>query len=58
MFLEQLSRAGYPVYLIPTTVNQVSLYRVRVGPFKSLQMAQHAAHRLQGEGHQAAWITR
>ena len=58
VLLEQLSGARYPAYLIPVTINQVRLYRVRVGPFKSQQTAQKTARRLEREGHHAPWITK
>jgi cell division septation protein DedD len=55
---EQLIRAGYPVYLTTTTINQVRLYRVRVGPFPAKQTAQQAARRLVIQGYHAPWITK
>ena len=56
--LEQVSGARYPAYLIPTDINNVRLYRVRVGPFRSWHAAQEAARRLTRDGHGDPWITK
>jgi len=55
---DQLTRAGYSVYLTPATVHQVRFHRVRVGPFQTRQTAQEAARRLETQGYQAPWITK
>jgi cell division septation protein DedD len=55
---DQLTRAGYSVYLTTATVNQVRFHRVRVGPFQTRQTAQQVAQRLETQGHQAPWITK
>lgn len=55
--LERLTAAGYPAFLLPTTVGQVSLYRVRVGPLKTRRLAEDVAGRLQHEGYPTPWIT-
>src|SRR5512138_1037363 len=52
----QLSGAGYPGYLTLTTLNQVRLYRVRVGPYRSRQTAGEIAQRLERQGYQGPWI--
>ena len=56
--IEQLTAAGYPAFLSPTTVGQVSLYRVRVGPLKTRRLAEDVAGRLQHEGYPTPWITK
>ena len=56
--LEQLAEAGYPAYLTATIVDQVELYRVRVGPLKSRPAAEEVARRLEREGHRAPWVTK
>jgi DedD protein len=55
---DQLTRAGYSVYLTTATVNQVRFHRVRVGPFQTRQTAQEAARRLETQGYKAPWITK
>jgi cell division septation protein DedD len=56
--IAQLTGAGYPAFLLPTTVGQVSLYRVRVGPLKTRRLAEDVAERLQHEGYPTPWITK
>jgi cell division septation protein DedD len=56
--IEQLTAAGYPAFLSPTTVGQVSLYRVRVGPLKTRRLAEDVAGRLVHEGYPTPWITK
>jgi cell division septation protein DedD len=56
--IEQLTAAGYPAFLSPTTVGQVLLYRVRVGPLKTRRLAEDVAGRLQHEGYPTPWITK
>ena len=56
--LEQLARARYRAYLIPTIINQVQLFRVRVGPLESREVAQETVRRLEREGHHAPWVTK
>jgi cell division septation protein DedD len=55
---DQLSQAGYSVYLTTATVNQVRFHRVRVGPFQTWQAAQQVAQRLETQGYKAPWITK
>jgi DedD protein len=55
---DQLSRAGYSVFLTTATVNQVRYHRVRVGPFQTRQTAQQVAQRLETQGYQDPWITK
>jgi hypothetical protein len=55
---DQLSRAGYSVYLTTATVNRVRYHRVRVGPFQTRQTAQQVAQRLETQGYQTPWITK
>ena len=56
--VEQLESAGYAAYLLPTTAGDLTLYRVRIGPFESLRDAQDAARRLKRDGHEGAWISK
>jgi cell division septation protein DedD len=56
--LEQLAEAGHHAYLTAKMVDNVELYRVRVGPFQSRSEAEEVVRRLGREGHRAAWITK
>ena len=56
--LDQLAEAGYPAYLTAKIIDQVEMYRVRVGPLKSRHAAQEVARRLEREGHRAPWVTK
>lgn len=53
----ELSRAGYSVYLTEATVRQIRFHRVRVGPFQTRQAAQQVAQRLETQGYNDPWIT-
>ena len=55
---DQLAEAGYHAYLTAAVIDQVELYRVRVGPLKSRNEAQDIARRLEREGHRAPWVTK
>jgi len=55
--VSKLKNAGYPAYMMVTVLNQNELYRVRVGPLKSRELAQMMAQRLEREGYAAPWIT-
>lgn len=55
---DELTRAGYSVYLTTATVKQVRYHRVRVGPFQTRQTAQQVAQRLETQGYKAPWITK
>jgi cell division septation protein DedD len=54
----QLALAGYTAYVIPTTLNELQLYRVRVGPFETWQRAQNTAQDLERDGYPSPWITK
>jgi SPOR domain/Transposase len=54
--LVELTRGGYPAYVTRTTVGGTLLYRVRVGPFESLDATKAIAQHLEQEGHRGAWI--
>ena len=56
--LDQLAEAGYPAYLTAKTIEEVEMYRVRVGPLKSRHAAEDVARRLEREGHRAPWVTK
>ena len=58
VMLEQLAGAGYPAYVTAKTIDRVELFRVRVGPLKSREVAEDVARRLEGDGHHSPWITR
>ncbi len=57
MTVTKLKNAGYPAYMMLTVVNQNELYRVRVGPLKSRELAQIMVQRLERDGYAAPWIT-
>ena len=56
--LERLSAAGYPAYMTAKTVTHGEVYRVRVGPLKSREIAEAIARRLEREGYHAPWVTK
>jgi septal ring-binding cell division protein DamX len=56
--LEQLTSAGYSAFMLPTLSGDLTLYRVRVGPFDSLEDAQDAVRRLKRDGYEGAWISK
>jgi cell division septation protein DedD len=56
--VEQLASAGYAAYVLPTTAGDLTLYRVRIGPFESLGDAQDVVRRLRRDGYEGAWISK
>lgn len=54
--IERLAATGYRSYLLRATVNDAEVFRVRVGPFDTLESAQEAAARLRQDGYSGAWI--
>ena len=54
---DQLTGAGYSVFVTTATVKQVRFHRVRVGPFQTRQTAQQVAKQLETNGYKAPWIT-
>lgn len=56
--LEKLTAAGQPAHITTKTVNGVEIYRVRVGPFSSRDVATQTAERLARNGYESPWITR
>jgi hypothetical protein len=56
--VEQLTSAGYTAYLHPTTAGDVTLYRVRIGPFDALRDAQDVVRRLKRDGYDGSWIAK
>ena len=56
--VERLVSAGYPAYVLPTTVGALELYRVRIGPFESGQDAQQILRRLERDGYEDPWIAK
>lgn len=54
---DQLTGAGYSVFVTTATVKQVRFHRVRVGPFQTRQTAQEVAKQLETNGYKAPWIT-
>ena len=57
--IEQLRAAGYSAaYLLPTTAGDLTLYRVRIGPFDSLRDAQDVVRRLKRDGYEGTWISK
>ena len=57
MTVTKLKDAGYHAYMMVTVVNQNELYRVRVGPLKSRELAQIMVQRLERDGYAAPWVT-
>lgn len=47
----KLKRAGYPAYTEPLTTSKGTLWRVRVGPFASREVAASSRDKLKGEGY-------
>lgn len=56
--LEKLAAAGQPAHITTKTVNGVEIYRVRVGPFSTRDVATQTAERLARNGYESPWITR
>jgi cell division septation protein DedD len=56
--VEQLTSAGYTAYLHPITAADVTLYRVRIGPFDALRDAQDVVRRLKRDGYDGSWIAK
>jgi cell division septation protein DedD len=56
--VELLTSAGYAAYLLPTTTGDITLHRVRVGPFESLRDAQDVLRRLKRDGYEGGWIAK
>jgi hypothetical protein len=56
--LGRLEAAGYSAYLLPITVGQVELFRVRIGPFETQREALAIVQRLEREGYEGAWLAR
>ena len=55
--LEKLTRAGYPAHMTTRTVNGKEMYRIRVGPLRSRQLAEEVAARLKRDGYASPWVT-
>jgi cell division septation protein DedD len=53
---DQLTSAGYLAYLLPANVGKTDVFRVRVGPFDTLEEAQKIASQLRRNGYNDAWI--
>ena len=56
--VQRLVSAGYPAYVLPTTVGELELYRVRIGPFESRPDAQEILRRLERDGYEGPWIAK
>jgi len=56
--VDRLRAAGHSAYLLATTVEDVELFRVRVGPFPTRHAAAAAARQLEREGYDGAWMVR
>jgi len=54
----QLASKGYPTYMTRATVGNRDVFRVRVGPFDTLPMAEEVAIQLRSAGYEGAWIAR
>ncbi len=55
---QKLSSKGYSAYVLASSTGALSVYRVRVGPFKTRRDAESMASRLQREEQFKPWITR
>jgi cell division septation protein DedD len=56
--VERLVAAGHPSYVSTAIVSNVEVFRVRVGPFKTLDEAKEVSRQLQRSGYAGAWIVR
>ena len=55
----KLKRAGYPAYSESTTTSaQATLWRVRIGPYASREVAGTARDKLKGEGYNGIVTTK
>jgi cell division protein FtsN len=55
--LQELNAIGFSVYITSIELDQVRLYRVRVGPWRSWESAKEATRRLGRKGYTSTWIT-
>ena len=56
--VNKLKRVGYPAYSEPTNTSKGQLWRVRIGPFPSRDVAATARDRLKGEGYNGIVTTK
>ncbi len=56
--VNKLKRVGYPAYSEPTTTSKGKLWRVRIGPYASREVAATARDKLKGEGYNGIVTTR
>lgn len=56
--VNKLKRVGYPAYSEPTTTSKGQLWRVRIGPYPSREVAATARDKLKGEGYNGIVTTR
>ena len=56
--VNKLKRVGYPAYSEPTSTSKGQLWRVRIGPFPSRDVAATARDRLKGEGYNGIVTTK
>jgi cell division septation protein DedD len=55
---KRLSTKGYAAYVVTPTTQTPSLFRVRIGTFKTRREAEAMAARLQKEEQFKPWVTR
>jgi cell division septation protein DedD len=58
VLVERLAAAGYPAYVVTAVVSNVEVFRVRVGPFDTLEETKPVSRQLQRNGYAGAWIVR
>lgn len=54
----QLAAKGYPAYVTRAVVGNSEVFRVRIGPFDTLAVAEEIASQLRSDGFAGAWIAR
>ena len=54
----KLKRAGYPAYSESTSSTKGTLWRVRIGPYASREVAATARDKLKGEGYNGIVTTK
>jgi cell division septation protein DedD len=57
-FVDRLGSMGYPAYVSKADVSGAEVFRVRLGPFDSVESAEEVAAQLKQDGFSGAWIAR
>jgi cell division septation protein DedD len=58
LFVDRLAAAGHAASMAAARVNDVEVFRVRVGPFDTLSQAERVSRQLRRNGYGGAWVVR